>query len=395
MATGSSGYFIIAVHVDNAATDNNTIKVNGATDPVTFGYSTAPNHTNNQTDAAGTITVQASDITLSTTPLNASNVKPGNSNHIVYIVQMNVATQPVNVNNIQFTLGGTHDADDLTTVLIYFNASAPTISGASLLNNAAANFAAPHPYTISINRSMTAGSSGYFIIAVHTSPTATIGNTIHINGATNPVVFGFTTAPNITNNQSNAAGVQTLPVTLLTFTAKLLQNQVQLKWSTSSEFNNSYFSIEHGTDGVNFKPIGRVNGSGTTSTAKQYGFVHNQPFFGNNYYRLNQTDLDGNYQFSSIVLANYNPGKFIITNPYPNPASQRFWIKAFSPETKDLLVELMGSTGNLVFNRTMRINPGTNNIEIDVAAFASGIYQIRVRDLKTGTSEIRQLIISR
>ena len=219
MATGSSGYFIIAVHVDNSATDNNTIKINGATSPVVFSYNVAANVTNNQTDAAGSQTIQAADITLTSTAVAPADVNQGSVNNIVYITQMAVTTQPVVVTSIQFTLGGTHDANDLGTVLVYFNPTSPTIAGAIHLNNTSALFAAPHLYNISINRSMATGSSGYFIIAVHVNNAATDNNTIKVNGATDPVTFGYSTAPNHTNNQTDAAGTQTIQAADITLTS--------------------------------------------------------------------------------------------------------------------------------------------------------------------------------
>ena len=395
MAIGSTGYFIIAANIENFATDNNTIKINGATAPVTFGYNTAPNHTNNQTDAGGPITIQAADITLATTPLGAANITPGNSNHIVYIAQLNVATQPVVVNNIQFTLGGTHDADDLSAITIYFNAGAPTFSGAIFLNSVASNFAAPHLYNVSISRAMAAGSQGYFLILVNANPTATVGNTVHINGATNPVVFGFNTGPNITNNQSNAAGVQTLPVNLTEFTGVLFQKEVNLNWITASEFNNAFFEIEHGTDGITFKPLGRVAGNGTTTTSKHYIYIHDHPGFGANYYRLKQTDLDGNYRYSQIVVVFYNPGKFTITNTYPNPASNQIRYTVYSMENSQLIVEFIDAGGRVLINRKENLSSGINKMELNLSGFSSGIYQLRIVDVKSGVRELKQVVIGR
>ena len=56
---------------------------------------------------------------------------------------MDVAAESVTVNNIQFTLSGNHDANDLTTVYVYFNATSPIISGASNLGSTPAAFAGP------------------------------------------------------------------------------------------------------------------------------------------------------------------------------------------------------------------------------------------------------------
>jgi hypothetical protein len=65
--------------------------------------------------------VLAQTVTLTTSPTAASNISQGSTNNIVYIVKMDVTSLPVNVNSIQFTLTGTHDANDLTIVSFYHN----------------------------------------------------------------------------------------------------------------------------------------------------------------------------------------------------------------------------------------------------------------------------------
>ena len=211
MAAGSSGYFIISVNVNSTATDNKTVRITGLTTPVVFGYTTAPNVTNNQTNNGGLQTIQAADITLGTSAVTAGNIVRGTTGNIVYVATMNVATMPVTVNNIQFTLSGTHDGDDLSNVYVYFNATSPVISGATYLGNSAANFAGPHAYSININRAMAAGSSGYFIISVNVTAGATTGKTVRVLGATIPVAFGYTTDPNETGTQTNG-GLKTIAV---------------------------------------------------------------------------------------------------------------------------------------------------------------------------------------
>ena len=210
LAAGTSGYFLITMNVTSGATDNHTVVITGNTTPVTFGYTTVPNVTNQQTNIAGAQTIQAADVTLSTSTVAAANLNQGTNTNIVYITKMDVATEPVTANNIQFTLSGNHDNDDLSTVSVYFNATAPVISGASFIGSAAANFAAPHAYSINISRTLAAGTTGYFLITINVNSTATDNHVIQINGKTTPVTFGYTTAPNILNKQKNLAGPQTI-----------------------------------------------------------------------------------------------------------------------------------------------------------------------------------------
>jgi hypothetical protein len=214
LAAGSSGYFIVVADVASPATSGNTIKVNGLVNPVTFGYTTSPTITNNQTDIAGTQTILAAGVTLTTSPLTASNITQGTNNNILYAVKMDVASFPVTINSIQFTLTGTHDDNDLLVLHVFFNATAPTLSGATQKAvNVSANFAAPHTYNAIFNLGshiLAAGTSGYFIVVADVAAAATSGNTIKVNGLTNPVTFGYTTSPTITNNQTDIAGIQTI-----------------------------------------------------------------------------------------------------------------------------------------------------------------------------------------
>src|SRR6478752_3355284 len=176
----------------------------------------------------------AANVTLGSSAVTAANLNQGSTSNIVYVVTMNVANESVTVNNIQFTLSGNHDANDLSNVYVYFNATLPVISGATYLGNSVANFAAPHAYSINVNRAMAAGSSGYFIISVNVSSTASDNKTVRITGATTPVTFGFTTAANVTNNQTNNGGLQTIQAADVTLTSSAVAAASLNQGSTSN-----------------------------------------------------------------------------------------------------------------------------------------------------------------
>ena len=210
MALNESGYYIIVANVSNTATDNHTIYINGATDPVQFGFATAPNISNQQGNKAKKQTIQAPDVTLTSNTVAAGNILLGSTNNIVYTFKVAVKTEPVIVNNIQFELFGNHDFNDLTGVYLYYNASAPVISGASYLGGTTTLFDAPHTYSVGVYKPMVVNETGYYMIVVNVSSTANVGHTVKVNGATDPVVLGFATAPNVVNSQTNAAGTKTI-----------------------------------------------------------------------------------------------------------------------------------------------------------------------------------------
>src|SRR5450755_3437659 len=169
------------------------------------------------------INLMAQDITLTTSAVAASNIAQGTNNNIVYIVKMDVSSLPVTINSIQFTLSGTHDNNDLSTLNVFFNASAPSLAGATQVEiSGSALFAAPHSYNLPFNlvgsKTVAAGTSGYFIITANVDATATSGNTVKSDGLANPVTFGYTTAPTITNNQTDIADTQTILAAGITLT---------------------------------------------------------------------------------------------------------------------------------------------------------------------------------
>ncbi|HQQ83933.1 MAG TPA: T9SS type A sorting domain-containing protein [Cyclobacteriaceae bacterium] len=108
-----------------------------------------------------------------------------------------------------------------------------------------------------------------------------------------------------------------LPVQLKDFTAAFNGSVVELKWNTETELNNDFFTIQRTADGEIFEDIGNVKGAGTTATPQRYiaQDLHAAP--GRWYYRLRQTDYDGQFTFSKLVMVDVPllAGWHI----YPNP----------------------------------------------------------------------------
>jgi hypothetical protein len=95
-----------------------------------------------------------------------------------------------------------------------------------------------------------------------------------------------------------------LPITLVSFDAKLSGKQVNITWTTSTEINNDYFTVERSADGINFERLTQIKGAGNSNFLKNYFFADESPFTGVNYYRLRQTDFDGKSTNSTIKAVN-------------------------------------------------------------------------------------------
>jgi negative regulator of sigma E activity len=385
VSAGSTAYFIITASVNASATSGNTIKVNGAANPVVFGFTTSPTIINSQTDNAGTQTILASGVTLTTFPITASNIVQNSTNNILYIAKMDVTSLPVTVNSIQFTLTGTHDNNDLTILNIYMNNTAPSLSGAFVLaNNIPATFAGPHTYstgfTFSGQQTIAAGGTSYFIVAVNVDAAGTSGNTVKIDGAANPVTFTYTTSPPITNNQTDAAGVQTisgiLPLTLLSFNGNTdAKQEVHLQWKTAQEINTKDFEIEWSDDGLQFNKIGIVQAAGNSTQHLHYNYLHKLPVNGNNYYRLKMRDIDGRFTYSAVikVIVAINA---ITINTYPNPVVDFLQIHIRAIKSETIVLALHGADGKLIASKQFTVTKGSNRLNWHLQSVQAGNYFI-------------------
>lgn len=104
---------------------------------------------------------------------------------------------------------------------------------------------------------------------------------------------------------------QPLPVTLLYFRAAATENGVLIQWSTSSETNNDYFTIERSKNLQDWSVIGTTPGFGNSVVTKKYSFIDNNTSAGRWYYRLKQTDYDGEFEYFDAIeiLINSNFSK--------------------------------------------------------------------------------------
>ncbi|MEL7162631.1 MAG: hypothetical protein AAFN92_17875, partial [Bacteroidota bacterium] len=92
-----------------------------------------------------------------------------------------------------------------------------------------------------------------------------------------------------------------LPVVLSSFTGRVDEATVILDWTTSSEDQTDRFEVQRrGTTG-DFSTIGTVAATGNSTTTQAYTFTDEEPFNGQNDYRLRIVDTDGTETFSDVL----------------------------------------------------------------------------------------------
>lgn len=110
-----------------------------------------------------------------------------------------------------------------------------------------------------------------------------------------------------------------LPIELKEFEGNIYQNTVELNWVTAKEEDFSHFEIERAIEGGAFEMIGIMEGAGNSLSDVFYNWQDYSAPYGKLLYRLKAVDLDGEYEYSPIVVAQkLLTGK---VKASPNPAS--------------------------------------------------------------------------
>jgi hypothetical protein len=186
--------------------------------------------------------------------------------------------------------------------------------------------------------------------------------------------------PNANGNASDIAeniptpfSLTVLPVRFINVSATLVnQNNALVKWQVATPMENAAsFIVEFSRDGRNWNTSGTIH---IDNNSKAYWqFTHANIPTGNLYYRIKQTDKDGTFTYSRVVLVkNKTTGNGYVI--YPNPANNFIAISTGYDAVNKATLQLLDATGRLLLNKTIT----SSNEEINTAAYQSGTYLLRV-----------------
>ena len=180
------------------------------------------------------------------------------------------------------------------------------------------------------------------------------------------------------SNTKGAENSSTQPLKLLDLSATKINKATLVSWTTSSETNNDYFSLEWSRDGRDFKEIAQIKSKGDHRGNQKYSFTHRNPALGTNYYRLTQYDLDGRSETFNVVSVTFDFDKqdMIIA---PNKVKNNLIIEFSKPvENGSLLIYDM--EGQMINSSILA--KGIDMINLDVSGLPSGQYIVKYLDVK-------------
>ena len=183
-----------------------------------------------------------------------------------------------------------------------------------------------------------------------------------------PTVSGITWQTQYNATSVVAKANAALPVELIKFNARTVNQHVALDWATATERNNAGFYVEKSSDSKAWERIEFIEGAGDAVVQNTYTMVDKNPFAGINYYRLQQVDRDGTSEYSEIVSANITYQKQV--SIYPNPASDILNLKG--EQLENSIVRILNSAGIPVHRQVYE------GEVIDIQHLQAGIYMIEI-----------------
>ena len=143
-----------------------------------------------------------------------------------------------------------------------------------------------------------------------------------------------------------------LPIKLVSFEANFNMDMIELRWITSTEINNDFFTIEKSKNLKNWEVVSIVNGAGNSNINIEYFELDYSPYEGISYYRLKQTDYDGNFEYFNIVPVKVDLSKNGEMNLFPNPISRGSNLSIVLPKSDEgVLIVIRGVKGQEFYSK--------------------------------------------
>ena len=236
-------------------------------------------------------------------------------------------------------------------------------------------------FTWTNNARDTLGSGGDFFIESDSFSSTLI--VIDTSGDYTNQLFSVSVSNNCGNSVLPFNCSVALPINLVAFEGEWKESNVLLEWSTASERNNDFFTVERSSDGIDFSDIAQIKGAGNSDEILNYSFLDELHYLDQNattlYYRLKQTDFDGQYAYSDIIVVHLE--ELVSGLPdikYAYFEGNRLNLSLVRPFSGELNVELISIDGRQLMDYSSSFTY-LKDFQHDVETLVDGIYIAIIR----------------
>ena len=178
----------------------------------------------------------------------------------------------------------------------------------------------------------------------------------------------------------------TLPLQLINFSAVADGARSRIFWTAQGETGVQAYRVLRSLDGRNFDLLEEVSGKESSGGSNDYMVYDRLPAKGQNYYKLQELDVQGNLHELGIRAVNMGLDKsgFLL---FPNPGSGPFFLDVGDLVAGKLKVSLLDAQGRIVSQEQVAVNKAQQRYPIlRRMVLAKGMYVLRVQGADGDTS---------
>jgi hypothetical protein len=199
------------------------------------------------------------------------------------------------------------------------------------------------------------------------------------DNATSSVAGVTVSASEFMKDWTLVVDINPLPVQLIYFNAQCDEDAVLLQWATATEQNSNYFIVEKSTNGWDWNAIQQIQAAGFSSTTQTYAVRDYNPSNSVAYYRLRQTDFDGQEETFTIqslpACGDLQPSISLLQQ-----GNGFYQLNISTKEAQTVEFQLLDMSGKqATMTRSIDLVQGSNVFLFDDSHLAQAMYILQLR----------------
>jgi hypothetical protein len=166
------------------------------------------------------------------------------------------------------------------------------------------------------------------------------------------------------------------PFTFVSAKAYESNNAITIDWKTENELNIKQYNVEKSTDGKLFNNVTGINPSKLSAANYSWTDLHSTE--GNNYYRIQSTNSNGEIAYSpvlSVFKEKYVEGIRVFPNPVTN---NTIHLKIENQPAGLYVVRLLNNSGQPVMVKQIQHAGGSITKDINTPGMSKGLYHLEI-----------------
>ena len=181
------------------------------------------------------------------------------------------------------------------------------------------------------------------------------------------------------------SGATVLPLHVLSVTASRNEREINVQWQTEGT-ETAQYEVQRSKDGTGFSSVA----SFTAETGKKnysYSDASTDAIQGLVFYRIRETDLNGQVYYSSIVKLNADSKNSLAA--YPNPTENILIVNGYSEKADKIALNFYDAGGRVVKRLEWQQPKGAYTKNVSVESLPNGTYWLEMRS----DGEVKRMLL--